>query len=26
VIGVPSVITCANFGDDELRGLGFAGD
>ena len=24
-VGIPDVITCANFGDDRLRGLGVAG-
>jgi len=25
VVVIPDVITCANFGDDRLRGLGVAG-
>jgi len=25
VVGIPDVITCANFGEDRLRGLGVAG-
>jgi len=26
LIGIPDIITCSNFGDDRLRGLGVAGD
>jgi len=25
VVGIPDVITCADFGEDRLRGLGLAG-
>jgi len=25
MVGIPDLITCANFGDDQLRGLGVAG-
>jgi len=25
VVGIPDIITCANFGEDRLRGLGVAG-
>ena len=26
VVDSPDVITCANFGEDQLKGLGVAGD